>query len=339
MAKKKIEYGIKISIDDKGGVKVLNALGKELKQVEHNASNSAKSVKRFGKTTQDVNGYVKKLTALVSGYLSLGFAKTLLNEADAIGKTAEKLGVGVEMLQKYRYAAELSGVSTQTFDMALQRFSRRVAEAARGTGEAKDALNQLGIQLTNDDGTIRNTESILLDVADAMTGVSDKSEKVRLSFKLFDSEGVAMVNMFNDGADGIKDMTDEAERLGIVMDKQTIATAEKAQDTFTTLASIFKTKMTIGLVGALEQLQPLISGFTEIISYEETWIAGITAMSLVLSVTLYKAIIKVATAITVTLMGALAKLQANPWVAGLTMVGLGGMYLWDRKKEMDTVDG
>ena len=29
--------------------------------------------------------------------------------------------------------------------MALQRFTRRAAEAAQGTGEAKDALAQMGI--------------------------------------------------------------------------------------------------------------------------------------------------------------------------------------------------
>ena len=44
------------------------------------------------------------------------------------------------MLQELRFAAKASGIEQQTLDMALQRFTRRAAEAAQGTGEAKDAM-------------------------------------------------------------------------------------------------------------------------------------------------------------------------------------------------------
>jgi hypothetical protein len=48
----------------------------------------------------------------------------------------------VDALQELRFAAKASGIEHQTLDMALQRFTRRAAEAAQGTGEAKDALAQ-----------------------------------------------------------------------------------------------------------------------------------------------------------------------------------------------------
>jgi hypothetical protein len=60
--------------------------------------------------------------------------------------------VGVEALQELRFAAKASGVEQQTLDMALQRFTRRAAEAAQGTGEAKDALAQMGIALRDQSG-------------------------------------------------------------------------------------------------------------------------------------------------------------------------------------------
>src|ERR671919_3064798 len=52
-----------------------------------------------------------------------------ISAADAIGKTADKIGVGVEALQELRFAAKASGVEQQTLDMALQRFTRRAVEA------------------------------------------------------------------------------------------------------------------------------------------------------------------------------------------------------------------
>jgi hypothetical protein len=48
-----------------------------------------------------------------------------VSAADAIGKTADKMGVGVEVLQELRFAAKASGVEQQTLDMALQRFTAK----------------------------------------------------------------------------------------------------------------------------------------------------------------------------------------------------------------------
>jgi hypothetical protein len=123
-----------------------------------------------------------------------------ISAADAIGETASKIGVGVEALQELRFAAKASGVEQQTLDMALQRFTRRAAEAAQGTGEAKDALAQMGIALRDQSGNLRRSEDLLGDVADAFARIEDPAERARLAFKLFDSEGVALVNLLSDGS-------------------------------------------------------------------------------------------------------------------------------------------
>ena len=78
--------------------------------------------------------------------------------------------------------------------MALQRFTRRAAEAAQGTGEAKDALAQMGIALRDQSGNLRRSEDLLGDVADVFARIEDPAKRVRLAFKLFNSEGVALVS-------------------------------------------------------------------------------------------------------------------------------------------------
>jgi hypothetical protein len=95
-----------------------------------------------------------------------------ISAADAIGKTADKIGVGVEALQELRFAAKASRVEQQTLDMALQRFTRRAAEAAQVTGEAKDALAQMGIPLRDESGNLRRSADLLGDVADAFARFS-----------------------------------------------------------------------------------------------------------------------------------------------------------------------
>jgi hypothetical protein len=97
-----------------------------------------------------------------------------ISAADANGKTADKIGVGVEALQELRFAAKASGIEQQTLDMALQRFTCRAAEAAQGIGEAKDALAQMGIALRDQSGNLRRSEDLLGDVADAFAGLTTR---------------------------------------------------------------------------------------------------------------------------------------------------------------------
>jgi len=180
-------------------------------------------------------------TAIVGAVGAGGFGALIqssINAGDELAKTADKLGVTTQALAGLRHAAELTGVSTGTMDMALQRFTRRAAEAAKGTGEAKGALRELGI----------DAESIVrlpLDeqmniVAEAMSGVESQSDRVRLAMKLFDSEGVALVNTLGGGADALKAMTEEAAHLGLTLSRTDTAQMEAANDAITRLKGVFE---------------------------------------------------------------------------------------------------
>jgi hypothetical protein len=198
----------------------------------------------FGKATAGLKSLAGKVlnlkTAIIGAVGAGGFGaliKSSIDAGDALAKTADKLGVTTEALAGLRHAAELTGVSTGTMDMAMQRFTRRAAEAAKGTGEAKGALRELGI----------DAESIVrlpLDeqmnvVADAMQGLDTQADKVRIAMKLFDSEGVALVNTLGGGSEALKAMTAEAEHFGVTLSRTDTAQMEAANDAITRLQAVF----------------------------------------------------------------------------------------------------
>ena len=201
---------------------------------------------QLGKAVRNVGSELLSLSkrALAFGTasaFSIGFAiKKFVDLGDQTAKTADKLGIGVEKLQELRFAADRAGISSQTFDMAYQRFTRRAAEAAAGTGEAKDALRFLGIQLKDSQGKMRPTEQLFGEVADAMARIEDPALRVRVAFKLFDSEGVSMVNMLKDGSGALSDLRREARELGLVMSEETARSAEQTQDSITNLMAVIK---------------------------------------------------------------------------------------------------
>ena len=226
-----------------------------------------KTKKGFGSVTsglKKVTGAVFSMrTALVGVAGVAGFGlliKSSLNSIDSLAKTASKIGTTTEALSGLRFAAELTGVATTTMDMALQRFTRRTAEAAKGTGEAKDALKTLGVnalELIN-----MPLDQRMLVLADAFKKQTNEAEKLALAFKLFDSEGAALVNTLSLGREGLAELLGEAKALGIVMSSDAAEGVEDAVDSLTKLKTLFKgvtQQLAAGLAPAIESIAKLLT--------------------------------------------------------------------------------
>lgn len=175
--------------------------------------------------------------AAAAGASAIALTKMSMTAIDNLSKTASKIGVTTEALVGLQHAAELTGVSTDTMNMALQRLTRRVSEAALGTGEAVGALQELGLdarELTN-----LPLDEQMNQIADAMQGVDAQSDKVRIAMKLFDSEGVALVNTLKDGSAGLKEFAKETEALGLAVSEVDAAKIEAANDAITRAKGVF----------------------------------------------------------------------------------------------------
>lgn len=253
-------------VDTKDGVRSFQKLTKSSKDFAKETKKSSDSVSKSGKGLSGVlttlKGNIVAMAAAAAaaavGGLAL-LAKTSISTLDNIGKTADKLGVTTDALQELRFAASQAGVAQRTFDMALQRLSRRVAEAAKGQGELKDTLIEYGIAVKDANGNTRDTEDILDDIADAMSQTTDESERLRIAFKAFDSEGVALVNMLKDGSLALHTLRQEARDLGIVLDETMIRNAAKAADNFDKLWRVIK----VQFISAIGEFIPLITDLSE----------------------------------------------------------------------------
>lgn len=171
------------------------------------------------------------IAGLAAGFTAaVRAANRAIESLSAIGDTADRLGVTAEQLQELRFAAEQNNVATNTLEMAWQRFTRRLGEAQQGTGELLGTLEQYNIALTNADGTNRSAIAVYRDFADAVQGVRDPQEQLRIAFKAFDSEGAALVRLLRQGADGLDDYAARAREAGIVLDNELVQSALEAGD-------------------------------------------------------------------------------------------------------------
>lgn len=201
-------------------------------------------------------------TAATASIVGMGYALSQQTQKiDDVAKTARKLGTSVATLQELQYAAEISGVSTTTLNMAMQRLTRRVSEAASGFGEAKGALRELGLNAAKLEKMPLDQQMAVL--ADAFQDVESEADKVRLAMKLFDSEGVALVNTLGIGSEGLREMAAEANNLGIVLTDIEAARFEEMNDQITRMqfaASAAATTFTAELMPVIEGI---FTGFAD----------------------------------------------------------------------------
>lgn len=212
------------------------------------------------KVAKSVVGVIAKVGA-ASVALGAGFVvatKKALEFADGIAKTADKVGLSTDALQKYRFAADLAGVSNGELDKAFDKLNKSIGESiSDGTGAAFDAFTQLGLQADLASGKLRGTEPVFLAVADAIAQVEDHSQRASLLADIFGRSGTKLAILMKNGSVDIKASADELENFGAVIEEGTLRSSEKAIDAITRLTTLMQSKLT----KALADNAPLIADF------------------------------------------------------------------------------
>jgi len=179
--------------------------------------------------------------------MAIGFLKSMadnVNDLDDKLNTMAKVGVSSKAFETMAIAGQKAGLSIETIGMAVQRMTRRIAEAAGGKGESLGALLELGLdpKKLKEQGPFEALRSIAV----AMSKVENQSDKLRLAFKLFDSEGAQFVNVIGQGTGALDDAANKAEQFGTVLTKV-------QQDAISKTAAKFVDLKTIGM-GLFTQL-------------------------------------------------------------------------------------
>jgi hypothetical protein len=201
----------------------------------------------------------RNLTLAFAGLLT-GLGAIILRQTALISSMrnlSQQLGVNIQFLQRFRFAAEQSGSSARAADNAIQRLNRRLAEAVKGTGSARDVLRQYNIALRDGQGELRSTQDIMMDVADAMQRTESGAERNRIAFQLFGREGQALVNTLQDGSAALQEQFTLADRLGIVLSQSAADGVTRFGDAWDRLKSViggFTNSLTAGLAPALEKI-------------------------------------------------------------------------------------
>ena len=154
-----------------------------------------------------------------------------VNFADAMGDMAARTGQSVESLTAMGYAAQFSGSSVDTYSAGIEKLNDNMFSAVQGNDAAVKMFGQLGVSVTDTSGKMRDSNAVFLDLADRIAGIQSPAEKTAVVMDLFGkSAGPELLQLLNQGKDGITALTAEAQQMGAVISSETAAQAGQFND-------------------------------------------------------------------------------------------------------------
>ena len=182
-----------------------NGLGK----VTNQTNKAATAMGRFKAAAGGALGAMRGLLPVIGVGAIGAFAKRSLDAADSMSKLSQRTGVAAPMLDRFRQAAELSDTSIQSLEKAFPNLARGIDDAVvKGTGPAAEAFTRLGISLADANGKVRETDQVMLDLADRFQQMPDGTEKAALASQIFGQRlGSELIPMLNMGGDAVRGMS------------------------------------------------------------------------------------------------------------------------------------
>jgi hypothetical protein len=233
MAASERKVGISIILKDKMS-SALKKADKQAKKLRKSGDNIAKSFKKAAKPFA-----VLAAAAAAVGAATFVLTKRVSEFGDMMIKNAQRLNLSTDAFQKFDHAMQLSGTSMQANRGALTRFARTARDAVNGVKIAEEAFVRLGISVRNNDGSFKGTEELILEVSDAFSGMPSTIEKTALMMDLFGRSGADMAQFLSLGSKGLKEVGDDAARLGGIMTEKAAKGSEKFIDALTRMDLAF----------------------------------------------------------------------------------------------------
>lgn len=235
-------------------------------QLDENKQKIADSGKEMGNLGDVVNGLTSKLgiqlpdsmkssmnamgsldassLALAGGFAAVAAAivkvekamismtKESASFADNIITLSMQTGQSTQQLQEFAYASELIDVSVDTLQGSLTKLTNNMQDTMNGTGNAKASFEELGVSVTNADGSMRSANDVFYETIDALGKVKNETERDAMSMDIFGRSAQDLNPLIIQGSKTIKAYADEAHNMGYVLDDEALSALGAVDDAY-----------------------------------------------------------------------------------------------------------
>ena len=199
-------------------------------------------------------GYLKDSAVESAGY------------ADDILTLSTQFGMSTDSLQEFQYMAGLTDTDLSTITGSMSKLTKSMGEMAK-SGEASDAMKQLGVNIYDANGQLKAADEVFLEVIDRLGMMESGTQRDALAMEIFGKSAQELNPLIETGRAGIEAYAQEAHDMGAVLDQDALGSLGEMDDSFVRLEQAgIALKNTIGVM-----LAPAITAVTTAITNLSQW--------------------------------------------------------------------
>ena len=217
---------------------VVNGLTSKLGiQLPDSMKTSMNGMLQLDTTTVAVaGGFAAVAAAIVKAEKALiSMTKEAASNADDLLTLASVTGMTTDSVQELNYMADLTDVSMDRIKDSLKETTNKMQEAATGTGDAYDAYQRLGVEITNADGSLRSAQDVFYDTIDALGEIKNQTERDALAMDLMSESAQELNPLIDLGGEKMRAYAQEAHDMGYVLDNDALKSLQGVDDAYSRL--------------------------------------------------------------------------------------------------------
>lgn len=171
---------------------------------------------------------------LAGGAAAVAFGRDAAIQIDdmaRLGKAARRLGIDFEQIQLLTRGGMMEDIGQQDMVGAIENMMQVVALATEGKKKAVDALDRVGLTAQQLKGL--GASDLLATIAGGISKIGDANTRLLATEKLLGPVGKEFSDVLGKGAEGIREIVDEAAAAANIISNdslQSVIEADKAMD-------------------------------------------------------------------------------------------------------------
>jgi hypothetical protein len=228
------------------------------KQTESAVKSSFSSLGRSIKA--GIAGFVGAVT--IGSIVAAG--KAALDYAGHLGELADTLGLTTKDLQTFSFAAGQVGISQDELQTGIQKLTISMGQAQLGAEKQTKAFNAVGISIDSLKG--KTAGDVFRILADRLSDVSDRSQRAAVEVALFGKSGAKLDNLLSGAQGRLSELSDAAERLGIVLSDEQIEKADRTADKLEALKTVLSANIAGAVADNADSIYRLANSIANLVS-------------------------------------------------------------------------
>ena len=179
--------------------------------------------------------------------------------ADNVITISNNTHLATDTIQELQYMAELTDTSLDTITKAVAKNTKSMSEARDGTEKYAEAYEKLDVNITNADGSLRDSYDVFLDSIDALGEIANETERDAIAMDIFGKSAQELNSLVAAGSETLRQYGEEAKQMGAVLTDEQLSSLGALDDQIQRLTKFGETvKTTFGA-----ELAPAVSSILE----------------------------------------------------------------------------